>query len=97
MSGISDQVALFGATKLHAKGSEHGKVKHCMELLKELNKKSLSDLEPKGIRKYNCKHVNMAKTYSVLRLSENWSMLKQISSRHVNELDALTTEQGMTI
>ena len=25
-------------------------------------KKSLSDLEPKGIRKYNCKHVNMAKT-----------------------------------
>ena len=24
--------------------------------------KSLSDLEPKGIRKYNCKHVNMAKT-----------------------------------
>ena len=23
--------------------------------------KSLSDLEPKGIRKYNCKHVNIAK------------------------------------
>ena len=30
--------ALFGATKLHATGAEHGKVKHGMELLKELNK-----------------------------------------------------------
>ena len=39
MSGISDQVALFGATKLHATGSEHGKVKHGMELLKELKKR----------------------------------------------------------
>ena len=62
MSGISDQVAHFGATKLYATGPEHGKVKHGMELLKDLKKKSLSDLEPKGIRKYNCKHVNMAKT-----------------------------------
>ena len=62
MSGISDQVAHFGATKLHATGAEHGKVKHGMELLNELNKGSLSDLEPKGIRKYNCKHVNIAKT-----------------------------------
>ena len=24
--------------------------------------KVLSDLEPKGIRKYNCKHMNIAKT-----------------------------------
>ena len=61
MSGISGQVALFGATKLHATGPEHGKLKHGMELLKELNQKYLSDLEPKGIRKYNCKHGNMAK------------------------------------
>ena len=37
----------------------------------------------------------MAKTESDHRLSENWSMLKQISSRHVYELDALTTEQVM--
>ena len=28
----------FGATKLYATGSEHGKVKHGMELLKDLNK-----------------------------------------------------------
>ena len=39
----------------------------------------------------------MAKTQSDHKLSENWSMLKQISSRHVYELDALTTEQVMTI
>ena len=38
MSEISNQVALFGATKLHATGPEHGKVKHGMELLKDLNK-----------------------------------------------------------
>ena len=62
MSGISDEIVLFGATKLYATIPEHGKVKHGMGLLKELNKKSLSDLEPKGIGKYNCKHVNIAKT-----------------------------------
>ena len=69
MSGISDQVALFGATKLHATGPEHGKVKHGMELLKDLNK-SLSDLEPKGIRKYNGKHANIAINENRFRLSE---------------------------
>ena len=31
-------LALFGATKLYATGPEHGKVKHGMELLKELKK-----------------------------------------------------------
>ena len=48
MSGISDQVALFGATKLHVTRSEHGKVKHGMELLKELNKSPLVTLSQKG-------------------------------------------------
>ena len=48
MSGISDQIALFGATKLHATGPEHGKVKHGMELLKELNKNPLVTLSQKG-------------------------------------------------
>ena len=48
MSGISDQVALFGATKLHVKGPEHGKEKHVMELLKELNKSPLVTLSQKG-------------------------------------------------
>ena len=45
---ISDQIALFGATKLHATGPEHGKVKHGMELLKELNKSPLVTLSQKG-------------------------------------------------
>ena len=45
---ISDQVALFGATKLHATEPEHGKVKHGMELLKELNKSPLVTLSQKG-------------------------------------------------
>ena len=76
MSGISDQIALFGATKLYAIRPEHGKVKHGMELLKELNKSPLVTLSQKGSEKYNCKHVNMAKTSSVFRLSENWHMLK---------------------
>ena len=80
MSGISDQVAHFGATKLHATGPEHGKVKHGMEL---------------QVRKYNFKHVNIEKTQSVFILSENWSKLKYNSSRHVYELDALTTVQVM--
>ena len=45
-----------------------------MKLLKALNKKSISDLEPKGIRKYNCKHVNIAKTQIDSDLVKNWSM-----------------------
>ena len=48
MSGISDQVALLGVTKLHAIGHEHGKVKDGMELLKELNKSPLVTLSQKG-------------------------------------------------
>ena len=48
MSGISDQIALFGATKLYATGPEHGKEKHGMEQLKELNKSPLVTLSQKG-------------------------------------------------
>ena len=47
--------------KLHATGTYHGKARHGMKLLKAYNKRPLVN-EPKGIRKYNCKHVNMAKT-----------------------------------
>ena len=47
MSGISDQVALFGAAKLHATGTEHSKVKHGMEQLKELDKSPLVTLSQK--------------------------------------------------
>ena len=39
--------------------------------------------------------MNIAKTQSVFRLSENWDMLKYNSRRHVYELDALTTVQVM--
>ena len=38
----------FGATKLYATGHEHGKVKHGMDLLKELNKSPLVNLSQKG-------------------------------------------------
>ena len=41
--------------------------------------------------------MNMAKTQSDHRLSEKLEHANQISSRHVYELDALTTEQVMTI
>ena len=41
-------VALFRATKLHATGPEHGKVKHGMELLKDHNKSPLVTLSQKG-------------------------------------------------
>ena len=61
MSGISDQVALFGATKLHATGPEHGKVKYGMELLKKLNKSTLVALSQNGSKKNINKHVNIAK------------------------------------
>ena len=58
MSGISDQIALFGVTKLHATGPEHGKVKHDMELLKELNKRPLVTLRKKDqkIHLQACEH-----------------------------------------
>ena len=45
---MSDRVALFGATKLHATGPEHGKVRHGMELLKDLNKSPLVTLSQRG-------------------------------------------------
>ena len=58
MSGILDQVALFGATKLHATGPEHGKVKHGMKLLKDLNKSPLVTLSKRDrkIQLQACEH-----------------------------------------
>ena len=46
-------------------------------------------------RKYNCKHVNRAKTYR-FRLGEKLEHAKQLTSRHVYELDALTMRNCMT-
>ena len=48
LSGISDHIALFGATKQHATGPEHDKERHGMELLINLNKSPLVTLSQKG-------------------------------------------------
>ena len=48
MSEISDHDALFGAAKQHDTGPEHGKVKHGMELVRDLNKSPLVTLSQKG-------------------------------------------------
>ena len=42
------------------------------------------------------KHGKSAKDYRFTDLVKNWSMAKQLTSRHVYELDALTTKHGMT-
>ena len=62
MSGIYHQQAMFRAQKLHAKGTYHGKARHGMKLVKAHNKIPLVTMSQKGIIKYNCKHVNIAKT-----------------------------------
>ena len=66
------------------------------EATQSIQQKSLTDHKPKGMRKYNCKHVNMAKTYSDLKLREKLEHANILTSRHVHELDALATEEGMT-
>ena len=71
-------------------------VKHGMELLKELNESPLVTLSQKGSENTIASMWTWQKHNQFLDLVKNWSMLKQISSRHVNELDALTTEQVMT-
>ena len=48
------------------------------------------------MRKYNGNHVNIAIIVNRFRLSRKLNMAKQISSRHVYELDALTSRQDMT-
>ena len=41
-----------------------------MKLLKSYNKSPLTDHKPKGIRKYNCNHVNIAIIVNRFRLGE---------------------------
>ena len=67
-----------------------------MNLLKAYNKSPLLTISQKGIRKYNCNHANIAIIVNRFRLSEKLEHAKQISSRHVYELDALTTRHCMT-
>ena len=66
------------------------------EATQSMKQKSLTDHKPKGIRKYNGNHVNIAISLTDSDLAENWNIAKQILSRHVYELDALTTRHGMT-
>ena len=74
MSGISDQIALFGATKLHATGPEHGKVKHGLELLKKLNKSPLVTLSQKGSENTFASMRTWQKHNQITNLEKNWSM-----------------------
>ena len=67
------------------------------EATQSIQEKSLSDHEPKGIKKYNFNHVNIAKNINRFRLSEKLEHAKQMSSRDVYELNSLTTRHCMII
>ena len=54
-----------------------------------IDQKSLTDHEPKRIRKYDGTHVNMASYMTDSYMAET------TISRHVGELEPLTTEQYM--
>ena len=66
------------------------------EATQSIQQKSLTDHKPKGIRKYNGNHVNIATSVNRFRLSRKLEHGKTDSRRHVCELDALTTKHGMT-
>ena len=59
------------------------------EFTKSIDQKSLTDHEPKRIRRYDGTHVNMAKD-----MTDSY-MAGTTISRHVGELEPLTTEQYM--
>ena len=60
-----------------------------MNLLIAYNKKSLTDHEPKRIRRYDGTHVDMANY-----MTDSY-MAGTTIGRHVGELVTLTTEQNM--
>ena len=66
-----------------------------MNLLRALNKSPLLTISQKGsentITPMSIKQVSL----QVSDLAENWTWQKLITSRHVRELDALTTEHCM--
>ena len=66
-----------------------------MKLLKSLNKSPLVTLRKRDhkIQLQACEHGKNINRY---RLSEKLEHAKQLTSRHVYEFDALTTEHGMT-
>ena len=80
---------MFRAIKQHVTGTYYGKQRHGMNLLKAQIKESLTDQEPKRIRRYDGTHVNMA-SY----MTDSY-MAKTELRRHVGELVTLTTKKYM--
>ena len=66
------------------------------EATQSIQQKSLTDHKPKGIKKYNVNHVNIASFVNRFILSRKLGMAKTELRRHVYELDALTTRHCMT-
>ena len=60
--------------KISASQTEHGKVKHGMELLKELNKSPLVTLSQKGSENTITSMWTWQKHKQILDLVKNWSM-----------------------
>ena len=67
------------------------------ESTQSIEEKSLTDHEPERHRRFDGTHVNIESFVNRFRLSRKLDMAKIELRRHVCELDALTTEQGMTI
>ena len=93
--GIYHQEAIFRAWKLHATGTYHGKERNGMELLKAYNKSPLVTLSQKGSENTIASMWTWQKHNQFSDLVKTGACCKQISSRHVYELDALTTVQVM--
>ena len=64
-------------------------LKACNDTTKCIEQQSLTDHEPKRIRRYDGTHVNIA-SYMI-----DSYMAETTISRHVGELESLTTEQYM--
>ena len=79
---------MFRAIKQHVTGTYHGKQRHGMNLLIAQNKSPLLTMSQK-VRKYDGTHVNMA-SY----MTDSY-MAGTTISKHVGELETLTTEQYM--
>ena len=80
---------MFRAIKQHVTGTYHGKKKAWHEPTKCIDQMSFTDHEPKRIRRYDGTHVNMT-SY----MTDSY-MAGTTISRHVGELEPLTTEQYM--
>ena len=63
---------MFRIRKTHATGTYHSKTRHGMNLINE--QKSLTDHEPKRIRRYDGTHVNIASNMTDSDLAEKLSM-----------------------